>query len=74
MQRGNGAGVRSGRHERKYHRNAVLDELIKDRIKREVLLPKERLLAVQLLLKSARRKDDAELFAWLKTCAKKNFK
>jgi hypothetical protein len=48
-------------------RNAPLDILVADRPKRGVILPKERRLAVQRLLKSANPKDDAELLAWLRS-------
>jgi hypothetical protein len=53
-------------HEAKKTRNWQLDLLVKDRIQRDVLLPKERRLAVQLLVKSADAEDDAELLAWLR--------
>jgi hypothetical protein len=52
--------------EAKKTRNWQLDLLVKDRIQRDVLLPKERRLAVQLLVKSADAEDDAEMLAWLR--------
>lgn len=46
-------------------KNGLLDVIVADRIKRENLLPKERRLAVQLLITSADPAEDAELVAWL---------
>jgi hypothetical protein len=48
-------------------RNAPLDSLIADRIKRGKLTAYERRLAVQRLLKNLDRDDDAELIAWLRS-------
>ena len=47
-------------------RNASIDRLIADQLKRGEVTGKGRRSAVQMLLKGLDRDDDAELIAWLK--------
>ena len=47
-------------------RNAPIEALIRDHIKRGQVLPRNRMAAVQLLLKRIDSEEDAELLAWLR--------
>jgi hypothetical protein len=53
--------------EARQFRNAPLDHLIADHEKRGAILPRERKLTVQRLLKGADPEEDAELIDWLQS-------